>query len=210
MDELRAYLKKQKVLIIEGSSSKAEQKYLASLAAPKSVKLIFEIGFNAGFSSVNFLLANPRAEVYSFDTGHHECVQPAKKYIDRHFPGRHHLILGDSRRTVPAFAGENPDLKFDLIFVDGGHMYKVALADLENCRQLARPDTPVVMDDLTPWLPYGIGPALAWRKMIRRGHIVQSEIFKDGRAVKRVRPPGKRAWAKGYYALDTESLSARA
>ncbi len=41
----------------------------------------------------------------------------------------------------------NPDEKFDLVFIDGGHTYECFLSDLQNCKQLAHEETIVIIDD---------------------------------------------------------------
>ena len=130
------------------------------LQITRGAKRIMEIGFNAGHSSELFLKYTS-AHVTSFDLGEHSYVAHAKEYIDAYYPGRHSLILGDSTVTVPKCIG-----KYDVIFIDGGHDYSVALADLQNARQLARKNTIVIMDDTmyTPeWVhPYTVGPTQAW------------------------------------------------
>ena len=86
-------------------------------------------------------LKHTSAHVTSFDLGEHPYVTHAKEYIDAYYPGRHSLILGDSTVTVPKCIG-----KYDVIFIDGGHDYEVASADLQNAKKLARKNT-IVMDD---------------------------------------------------------------
>lgn len=136
----------------------------------RGAKQIMEIGFNAGHSSEIFLKYTS-AHVTSFDLGDHPYVAHAKEYIDVYYPGRHSLILGDSTVTVPQYNGT-----FDVIFIDGGHDYAVALADLQNCRRLAHPGTIVIMDDTmyTPaWVhPYTVGPTQVW---------VESDMMEMGR-----------------------------
>jgi predicted O-methyltransferase YrrM len=183
----------------EGSSSAAELLYLVQVAQRTAAPLIAEIGFNAGLSSYAFLNWVPGATVVSFDLGEHRSVPAAHKLIDKKFPGRHTLICGDSRETVSAFADSNPDFRFDLVFIDGGHDYEVAHADVMNMRRLSTEKTAVIMDDLVPWRWFGAGPTKAWDEAIRDGVIRQEEFFQDGESVEVAKAPGDRAWALGRY-----------
>ena len=187
---------------IEGSIDEVERKYLANLARNTNVKLIGEVGFNAGLSSYTFLEANPKAQVYSFDIGEYDYVKPAKKYINELFPDRHNLIFGDSLKTVPKLHGSNPELKFDLIFIDGGHDYKTVKADINNMKNLATKDTLLLIDDLTPWKSWGVGPTKAWLEAIDSNFISQLELYKDGNKASQIEPPGERSWAIGKYIFD--------
>ena len=183
----------------EGSSSAEELLYLSRLARRIDARSIAEIGFNAGCSSYAMLKNAPDAAVVSFDLGEHASVAVNKMLIDKKFPGRHTLITGDSRETVPAFARSNPDLRFDLIFIDGGHEYEAARADIVNMRTLSSRNTAVVMDDLVPWQSYGAGPTRAWEEAISNMELRQEEFFQDGMCVEAAQPPGVRAWALGRY-----------
>jgi len=128
-----------------------------------------EIGFNAGHSAETFL-QNTTGHVTSFDLGEHPYVHVAKEYIDTMYPGRHTLILGDSRETVPQCKDT-----FDLLFIDGGHEYDIAKEDLKNCIPLAKPEAIFIMDDTiyTPeWVQaYTVGPTQAW---------LESDVVKVG------------------------------
>jgi len=176
-----------------------ELAHLAQLARLPGIRSIAEIGFNAGVSSFNFLDANHEATVYSFELGYFDYTTTAKRHLDRMFPGRHRLILGDSVHTVPQFHARHPGLLFDLIFIDGGHLYDTAMADLRNMRSFAHAGTVLVMDDITPWKPCGVGPAAAWGEALRDGLITQRELIREGRPVTAVEPPGNRLWAVGAY-----------
>lgn len=184
---------------LEGSGSPEELLYLATTAQSSDVRLIGEIGFNAGFSTQAFLRSAPAAKMISFDLVEHGYTKVAKKIVDKKFPGRHTLIAGDSTKTVPEFARKNPELKFDLVFIDGGHAYEVAKADIMNMMPMCTAQTLVVIDDLTPWLKWGIGPHRAWTEAIEAGFVRQTEVFKDGVKVDAIEPPGKRVWAVGNY-----------
>lgn len=183
----------------EYGADEAELNYLTELAARPGTRLICEVGFNAGYSSWAFLSGSPSTIVYSFDLAAYAYSDAAKAHIDEHFPGRHHLIQGDSHVTIEQFARDHPDMKFDVIFVDGDHSLEGARADLKDLRALATEDTVVVMDDITPWLWFGEGPTEAWREAANAGLIVHRAYYQDGKAVDAVEPPASRAWAEGYY-----------
>jgi Methyltransferase domain len=183
----------------EGSTSAEELLYLAGSVERTGARLIGEIGFNAGFSSTAFLSASPDTRVVSFDLGEHAYSRTAKKLIDKKFPGRHTLICGDSTKTVPDYKAKNPDLYFDLVFIDGGHEYDVAKADILNMKPFCTAQSAVIIDDLTPWLSWGEGPHRAWTEVIQQGLVRQEEVFKDGKSVDVLEPPGKRSWALGRY-----------
>jgi predicted O-methyltransferase YrrM len=141
----------------------------------KSTINIMEIGFNAGHSAQLFL-HNQNSILTSFDLGAREYVQSAKSIIDAEYPNRHTLILGDSTKTVPEFIENNPNTKFDIIFIDGGHEYDIAKSDIENCVKLADSNTIVIMDDTVfkkEWRQhYTIGPTAVWTKYVESGKIM--------------------------------------
>ncbi|MGH3523869.1 MAG: class I SAM-dependent methyltransferase, partial [Mycobacterium sp.] len=183
----------------EDSTDEAELRFLADLASGPQIQTIAQIGFNAGFSAHNFLDANHDAVLYSFDIGEHNYVRPAADHIAQTFPGRSVMTYGDSVHTVPEFHRRHPEMKFDLIFIDGGHDYAVARQDLLNMRNLAHPTTVLVLDDLVPWLPWGIGPARAWADLLDEGVVTCDGLWQEGWRVKAPAPPGRRAWAVGRY-----------
>jgi len=186
--------------IIEGNSSLAQLEYLASLAQRLDARVVGEIGFLTGFSSIALLLSSPTLTVVSFDEGRHSCVKPAKEFIDEHFPGRHRLILGDSRETVPAYAADADNPRLDLVYIDGGHEYDEVTADVANCRSACAPGAAAIIDDLTPWRPWGEGPTRAWENAVRTGVLEPIEILSDGVPVPEIEGPADRIWALGRYA----------
>jgi predicted O-methyltransferase YrrM len=149
---LDEYLQLHKYEKIEGHCCKDQTnqpEYFKNLLEENQHKIqkIVEIGFNAGHSSELFLLYHPTSTVVSFDIMKHSYVRLGKKYIDTKYPNRHSLVPGNSLSSVPDFIEIYPEIKFDLIFIDGGHSYTNALNDIQNCRGFAHKNTIVVIDD---------------------------------------------------------------
>ncbi|MGE2724489.1 O-methyltransferase [Mycolicibacterium pulveris] len=202
MVEIIDFLASRGHLPSEGSSSPEQRDYLQRLVKQSNARLVGEIGFNAGFSSLAFLSANADVRVVSFDIGCHEVVGHAKEFVDARYPGRHELILGDSAHTVPMYRTQNPQTSFDIVFIDGGHKYAEARDDILHMKALSHAGTYVVIDDLTPWFWWGEGPTRAWTEAISQGIIAPVEIIKDGEPVNDIEPPGQRSWGLGHYCFD--------
>jgi len=189
------------VVMLEGFISNSEALYFMKLLQQERwIKTIGEIGFNGGHSSYIFLKTRPDTRVLSFDLGMHNYVKVAKNYIDKQFPGRHQLVLGDSLETVPEYFRQHPETRCDLLFVDGGHSYTNAYTDLHNFEPFAHPGTLVMMDDLIPWEPWGEGPCQAWGESVAQGYIQQVGLYRNGIPVSEVeKHKGDKVWGIGRY-----------
>jgi predicted O-methyltransferase YrrM len=187
---IRAYLDKHNSTDYEGNSGEiqAQTDRLIQLCSNIEYKHILEIGFNAGHSAHTFL-SHSLAHVTSFDLNIRGSVVHGKQYIDQKFPGRHTLILGDSTVTIPAFSEANPTRTFDLIFIDGGHTYDIAIADILNCKKLSHTNTIVVIDDVVlsdqHQMEWSVGPSKAWIDAIIGHHVTftHGEIYAMGRGM---------------------------
>lgn len=148
---------------------------LEHFARQSHVKEIMEIGFNAGHSSQTLLMSNPNANVTSFDLGRVNAMNYGKQYMDITFPGRHTLIEGDSTKTVWDFKKNNPNKRFDLIFIDGGHTYDVAKIDIIQSSGLAHKNTIVIVDDIVNVPGWSAGwtvePTKIWEEGKKFGEI---------------------------------------
>lgn len=191
-DSLHLFYKVNNINISEGSCININNQHLklANICQTNNPKNIMEIGFNAGYSSELFL-KNSNSYVYSFDIGEHfhEYLKFGKMYINKKFPNRHSLVFGDSTKTIPLFVNNNPNIIFDIIFIDGGHDYEIAIADIINCKNLAHKDTILIMDDIVKnsnmAANYTVGPTKAWNDCIINNIIIETEyyFFEKGRGM---------------------------
>ena len=139
----------------EGASIIEQTTYFIDLLTKNpQIKIILEIGFNTGRSAAYFLSSRDDIRVISVDIGAHPYINDCKKLIDKHFPDRHSLLIGDSKIVLPELLNLQPKMNFDLIFIDGDHGAPAPLIDARNCLALANNDTFLIMDDtcfLTGW-----------------------------------------------------------
>ena len=162
---------------IEGGSESMQCKYFIDyLIAHPTIKNVLEIGFNAGISSAYFLSARDDIQVISIDIGIHAYIHDCKKIIDTQFPGRHTLIVGDSKVIIPQLSKSIPDLKLDLIFIDGDHVAPTPLIDARNCLALANNETLLVMDD-TNLINGWAGVLQAMCELIQKKELDCSRMF---------------------------------
>lgn len=132
----------------EGSCIKEEAEYLSFIVSKLAKKEnVLEIGFNGGISAAAILSSDPGVKLVSVDLGEHPYVLDAKRNIDKLFPGRHTLIIGNSLEAVPRLVDFG--ITFDFMFIDGGHIDPVPRKDIENCRKLVKSDegTLTMIDD---------------------------------------------------------------
>jgi predicted O-methyltransferase YrrM len=180
---LEEFYAANKINVTEGFSQQEAKQTSNLIRICKQVnpKNILEIGFNGGHSSEIFL-QNSNAYVCSFDIGDHfhEYLKYGKQFINTRYPDRHTLVFGDSTKTVPNYSKNHPDIKYDIIFIDGGHDYPIAYADMLNCKNLAHKDTILIVDDIvrTSSLEAGhtIGPTKAWSQFKNANIIKELEL----------------------------------
>ena len=130
--------------------------YYARVASTPAIRTVCEVGFNAGHSTAIWLTANPRARVYSFDSGEVDYTPRCMRAMGEAFAGRVHLTKGPSERTIPIAASAileriGNGRVCDLVHVDGDHSTVATYSDFYHlfASGLARcNETLILMDDV--------------------------------------------------------------
>jgi predicted O-methyltransferase YrrM len=130
---------------------------LATHALEPSV--IFEFGTFCGRTALNFALNSPETcTVYTLDLPPDETEQTGTNAADAGLIGKRHIGAAyessDVRHKIHQLFGESREFDFtpyegkaDLVFVDGGHAYDVALSDTRNALRLCRLGGAVIWHD---------------------------------------------------------------
>jgi predicted O-methyltransferase YrrM len=144
-----------------------------------------EIGVRRGRSAAMVGATCPQCAIYGFDLwlpDYAGAPNPGPDFVRSELRAVGHrgsveLISGDSRKTVPAFLRQHPDLYFDLINVDGDHSVLGAASDLANTLPRLKVGGIVVFDDISS------APRLrrVWRKNIERNRRYMSWEFTESR-----------------------------
>jgi len=115
-------------------------------------KKILEIGFNAGHSALLFILGhdNTYIDFTIFDIGVHPYVKPCIDYLSSRFNNiNFEYIEGDSIIEIPKWINKNNHLleQYDIIHIDGGHMYECINNDIINTIKLIKIGGIIIIDD---------------------------------------------------------------
>ena len=158
--------------VTEGFSGqvRGQTVFYVLLARQPWVRQVCEIGFNAGHSALYWLGSSNRTRLLSFDLGIHDYAKVMANYIMTKYPGRFQIIWGDSTKTVPSTVKNLIQSGFfggcDVIVVDGGHTYDVAISDLRNMQLFATSQRHLLIVDDTPCAAsYCTGPAKALKDL---------------------------------------------
>jgi len=156
--------------LLEGGTSNFPTKtsILWNVGSRPELNQACEIGFNAGHSTLNWLVANPEARVYAFDLFEHRYSSLAVDFISKRFPGRLVAIAGDSFSSVTGFATAFPGVKCNIMFIDGGHTLEATASDIDNFFIMANDSSHVLIVDDTH---QGSGSGEAWNASISAGKV---------------------------------------
>ncbi len=139
--------------------------YYARVVSSSRIKNVCELGYGAGHSALLYLTMNSKITLHSFDLfpepsetvlipnttprqGWYQNVTLNYIRSIKDLSVRFNQIVGNSHVTVPKFAHEHPDLKCDLISIDGSHESPQVYFDILHFKKLATNETYVMLDDV--------------------------------------------------------------
>ena len=150
-----------------------EEEIALLVAANNNMKVntVCQTGFNTGISAFAFLCALQHVHVHSFDIGAHSYVSRYNKSLEKHYPTRHTLHIGDSTKTLPT------SINCDFVFVDGGHSKKVATHDINSFANMTTAGRTLIVENCNVWgLINGFGGISAVNEAYK--HAVQMRVLK--------------------------------
>jgi len=139
------------------------QKTLNEYNKSKPILVIFEVGLNGGHSATTLINGCPFLEKFiSFDINHHKYTPLAANFLRQYLNDKFIFIEGDSLKTVPEYLSSHTEIKPDLIYIDGCHLYEYALNDILNFKESADEETFLWIDDVDPGYSNAIGKAVKY------------------------------------------------
>jgi predicted O-methyltransferase YrrM len=136
-----------------------ELAYLALVCHAIAPSLVFEIGTFRGRTALNFALNSPDdcrvltldlpleeaggAHLGSADRALAQRREVGREYVGKDVSHKIEQLYGDSR----FFSFAPYEAQADIVFIDGGHTYDIALCDTRNALRLCRPGGVILWHD---------------------------------------------------------------
>jgi predicted O-methyltransferase YrrM len=116
-----------------------------------------EIGVRRGRSIAMVASMTPKADLYGFDSwvpDYAGMENPGPEFVESELrkigaSGKIEFVSGDSHQTLPKFFAKHPELKLDLVTVDGDHSDEGARQDLLSVLPKIARGGAVVFDDVS-------------------------------------------------------------
>ena len=150
-----------------------------------------EVGVRRGFTSAAIAAGHPMVEMHLMDSWrpvYAERPNPGPSLVRRQLAavghkGEQTYHQGNSHVLLPSLFGNNPDLRFDLVVIDGDHTERGADDDLRDAFPHVARGGVLIFDDLMhPAHRYLLGLWHRWRDELR-GQFEFGEYLEDGLGV---------------------------
>mmetsp|Transcript_74 Transcript_74/g.232 ORF Transcript_74/g.232 Transcript_74/m.232 type:complete len:372 (+) Transcript_74:294-1409(+) len=144
---------------------------LQNIASGIGVRVVCEVGFNAGHSAAAVLLAG--RELVTIDINSDAYVKKAAALLRAMFPGKLEFMLMDSKEALGVL--KKRGVGCDLIRIDGSHIGGMAAADLAAAQLINSGPRLVWMDDVGCSNWNCLEPSKAWQDAVGRGLVVEED-----------------------------------
>ncbi len=178
-------------------SPKQRYIFVEELRKLPGIQKIAEVGFNAGHTSEIFLEFVQNSQVVSFDINLHYYTNAGVEFMEGKYKERFLFVEGDSSQSIDKYSKDNPNERFDLIYIDGCHLFAACLDDIVNFRKLAKENTVLWIDDTN--FP-DVQQAVALAERLHIIQVVKSFSVEDA--------IGMRAWVEARYVLNRAQYTA--
>lgn len=121
-----------------------KQQNIIDILSNHSLDNVLEIGFNAGFSALLMLMANPKIKLTCIDINLHNYTEVCFQQIKKDFTNLD-IILDSSVVALPKLKACGA--KYDLIHIDGDHSLRGAKIDIDNSLALTVSGSMLLIDD---------------------------------------------------------------
>lgn len=172
---------------------KQKDAFIRELKRHPEIRKIAEVGFNAGHTSEIFLDFAPQAQLVSFDINMHEYTNIGVAFMEMKYRDRFRFVEGNSRYTIPKYFKVYPEEKFDLIYIDGCHLFGACLDDIFHFKSLAHKNSILWIDDFN--FPE-VERAVKFAAKLSIIEIVKTEFVED--------EMGIRSWAEARYIVTKD------
>ena len=149
-------------------SSKPESQsiFLAKLASTIAAQNILELGTSFGLTSAIIALYNPNAGIITIE-GNQEIYQKSSDFFSLANLHNIHSINGLFDSEIKKI---DPEIKFDLVFIDGNHTYQASIVYFELLKERLTDTGILVFDDIY----WSKGMQNAWKEIKKHRSVISS------------------------------------
>ena len=129
------------------TSTTNRQLNLFSLA--KIGNRVLDVGFDAGQTTLLFLISNPIIRMHCFDNCKNKYTQKCYEYLSKHFSDRLILHKGNPVDTISTFSQTYANITFDVLNINGDHTdFRLANLNFFTCKDVAHSGSIIIWENI--------------------------------------------------------------